>query len=72
MMNSQEEILQGEVYEIIYQNEENGYTVCEIETNKSLTTACGIMPFVAPGEQVNSPGNGLLTPTTANSFTLLR
>ena len=48
MMSSETEIIQGEIYEIIYQNEDNGYTVCDIETNKSLVTACGTMPFIAP------------------------
>ena len=29
-MSSNTEVLEGEIYEIIYQNEDNGYTVCDI------------------------------------------
>lgn len=48
--------LEGEVYEIIYVNEDNGYTVCEIDVNGVLTVAVGHMPFISPGETVRLTG----------------
>ncbi len=70
MMNQETDILQGEIYEIIYQNEENGYTVCDIESNKSLVTACGIMPFIAPGEQVVLTGKWVNHPDYGEQFSV--
>lgn len=67
-MNSNLETLEGEIYEIIYQNEDNGYTVCEIETNKSLVTVCGHMPFIAPGEQVVLTGKWVNHPDYGEQF----
>lgn len=69
-MNSNLETLEGEIYEIIYQNEDNGYTVCEIETNKSLVTVCGHMPFIAPGEQVVLTGKWVNHPDYGEQFSV--
>ena len=42
--------INGEIEHIIYQNEENGYTVCEMNVNdEELITAVGIMPYVGVG-----------------------
>lgn len=49
--------LEGEVYEIIYVNEDNGYTVCEIDVNGVLTVAVGHMPFLSAGETVRLTGS---------------
>lgn len=70
-MNSNTEVLEGEIYEIIYQNEDNGYTVCDIETNKSLVTACGHMPFIAPGEQVVLTGKWVNHPDYGEQFSVI-
>ncbi len=70
-MNSNTEVLEGEIYEIIYQNEDNGYTVCDIETNKSLITACGHMPFIAPGEQVVLTGKWVNHPDYGEQFSVI-
>ena len=64
------EKLTGEIYEIIYQNEENGYTVCEVDVNNSLVTACGNMPFVAPGEQVILEGKWVNHPDYGEQFSV--
>ncbi|MGN1098065.1 MAG: AAA family ATPase, partial [Clostridia bacterium] len=48
--------LEGEVYEIVYINEDNGYTVCEVDVNGELTVAVGHMPFITPGETVRLTG----------------
>ena len=50
----QQELLQitGTVEDIIYRNEENGYTVVDIEVKKEMITATGIMPTVESGMDV--------------------
>ncbi|MCH5202115.1 MAG: ATP-dependent RecD-like DNA helicase [Oscillospiraceae bacterium] len=50
----QQELLQitGTVEDIIYRNEENGYTVVDIEVKKEMITATGIMPTVESGMEV--------------------
>ena len=45
--------LVGTVGEIIYSNEENGYTVVSMETDAGeRVTVTGCLPFAAPGEQL--------------------
>lgn len=49
--------ISGRVYDIIYQNSENGYTVCEIDSSSDgLFTATGYMPYLAEGENVSLTG----------------
>lgn len=62
------ETLEGEINEIIYHNEENGYTVCEVSVNNSLVTVCGHMPFVAPGEEVRISGKWTTHPDYGEQF----
>ncbi|HEX9062606.1 MAG TPA: ATP-dependent RecD-like DNA helicase, partial [Clostridia bacterium] len=38
--------------EIIYKNEANGFTVCEINSSGELMTAVGCMPFINEGETI--------------------
>ena len=44
------ERLEGTVEQIIYSNEENGYTVCDMSTEDDVFTACGIMPMLNEGD----------------------
>lgn len=49
--------LTGTVYEIIYQNTDNGYTVCEIDSpTDGLFTATGYMPYLGEGENISVTG----------------
>ncbi len=54
----EEEMIQlsGTIEGIIYKNEENGYTVCDMEVSDELITIVGIIPFVSVGEEVNVSG----------------
>lgn len=55
--NSQLYEVCGEVEDIVYRNEENGYTVLSIECeNGDEITAVGIMPMVSCGEQLRLIG----------------
>lgn len=45
--------VEGVVEALVYQNEENGYTVCSVEeTGGVLITAVGILPYVNEGDKV--------------------
>ncbi len=49
--------ISGIVEEIIYTNDDNGYTVCGIDSESDgLFTATGYMPFLAEGESVTLSG----------------
>ncbi len=49
--------LSGTVTELVFRNEENGYTVLALETgDQTIVTAVGCMPGVAPGECVELEG----------------
>lgn len=52
----EEVYIDGVVEDIIYSNEENGYTVCTINWGGQPTTIVGIMPYIAEGETVKVQG----------------
>ena len=61
--------LNGTVDEIIYANEENGYTVLRLETDGGdQVTVVGCLPFAAPGEQLLLTGSWMTHPTHGRQF----
>jgi len=60
--------LRGTIEEIIFTNEENGYTVCVIETPDEMVTAVGIMPYIGAGEEIAVRGNWDMHPTFGRQF----
>ncbi len=59
----------GTVDEIIYTNEENGYTVLRLETDSGESiTVTGCLPFPAPGEQIEAGGTWMRHPTHGQQF----
>lgn len=60
--------LRGTIEEIIFTNEENGYTVCVIETPDEIVTAVGIMPYIGAGEEIAVRGNWDMHPTFGRQF----
>ena len=61
--------LVGTVDEIIYTNEENGYTVLSLETQDGESvTVTGCLPFAAPGEQLTVHGSWTRHPTHGRQF----
>ena len=59
----------GTVEHIMFQNEENGYTVCEIATvEDELVTVVGEMPFLGTGEMIKAVGKWTLHPTFGRQF----
>ena len=68
--------LDGVVEHIIYHNEENGYTVCELSSadlagdpkQDHLITAVGTLPYIAPGEMIRAMGSFLVHPSFGKQF----
>lgn len=59
----------GTVVEIIYQNDENGYTVCDIENDEiGLFTATGCMPYINEGEHIRAEGAWVVHPEYGDQF----
>jgi len=49
-------VVEGIIQDIIYTNEANGYTVCEIKSGTDMVTAVGYMPFINEGETIKASG----------------
>ena len=48
--------VEGTVSAIIYQNEENGYTILRLDAKEEELTVVGSMPGVSPGEYLTVRG----------------
>lgn len=60
--------LKGQVADIIYANESNGYTVCNITANQELVTAVGYLPFVNIGDFIVANGKFVTHSTYGEQF----
>ena len=57
MQEAEQTYIQGTVSAVIYQNEENGYTVLRLDVgDEGAITVVGCMPGVAPGEGISVQG----------------
>ena len=54
--------IQGSVYQIIYFNEENNYTVVDLDCSGELITAVGIFPDIKEGELLEIEGDKVYNP----------
>ncbi|NMB97764.1 MAG: AAA family ATPase [Clostridiaceae bacterium] len=55
-------IVEGVIEDIIFTNEANGYTVCEIVNSKRNVTLVGYMPFINEGETLKVTGTWVTHP----------
>ena len=55
-LQNETEKIKGIVTEIVYYNSQNGYAVCDIETEDNTITAVGYMPYISGGEKVTLTG----------------
>ena len=62
------ETLEALVESIIYQREDNGYTVLEIDTDEGSASAVGVMPFIQAGERVIFTGEWITHPQYGHQF----
>ena len=60
--------VEGMVEDIIYTNQANGYTVCDIRCGKEIITAVGYMPFINSGESVKASGKWVSHPDYGDQF----
>jgi exodeoxyribonuclease V alpha subunit len=64
------EQLSGVVRTILFSNENNGYTVCEIKAGRSAHTIVGYMPMLMPGETVSVLGEWTTHPDYGRRFSV--
>lgn len=62
------EIINGTVEEVSFHNEENGFTVCQVNTDDELICAVGVMPNVVSGEFVRLEGVWQVHPSFGHQF----
>ena len=60
--------VKGEVEDITYTNEINGYTVCVIDYSGEMLTLVGTMPFLNCGETITAMGKFTNHPTFGRQF----
>ncbi len=60
--------LNGTVEHIVFTNEENGWTVLELDTGDALTTVVGTFPTVQVGEQLRLQGDYVEHPSFGRQF----
>ena len=48
--------LEGQLEEIIYQNENNSYTIAELSTDEEIFTVVGYLPFINEGDFLSLEG----------------
>ena len=64
-----QDTVSGIVDTIIYQNDENGYTVCEIEdTSGEPVTLAGIIPYLTEGDKITALGQWVTHPQYGRQF----
>lgn len=61
-------VVEGTIEDIIYTNDANGYTVCEIRSGDDTLTAVGYMPFINAGETVKASGKWVSHPDYGEQF----
>ena len=63
--------VEGTVEKIIYVNDANGYTVCELLTSgEEILTLVGVMPFLAVGETIEAQGKYVTHPSFGRQFSV--
>lgn len=58
----------GSVEQVIFQNEKNGYSIIEMNSEGELVTAVGTMPFISVGEELRLMGNWVNNPNYGTQF----
>ena len=66
------EELEGYVEHIIYQNESNGYTVLELDSDNLLLDCVGNLPGIAEGEYIRAEGEYVMHPSHGRQFRIDR
>ena len=64
------DFVEGIIELIKYRNDDNGYTVCELDTGEEMITAVGSLPFVYEGEEIKAYGNFTLHKVYGHQFNI--
>ncbi len=68
MAEKEYELIEGQVSSIIFQNDENGYTILKLERGEEELTVVGAMPGVSPGEFLSVRGDWVRHPSYGRQF----
>ena len=61
--------IRGIIDSVVYTNEENGYTVAEVDCEEGMSiTLVGTMPMAAPGEYIHAEGRVVTHPSYGPQF----
>ena len=72
MTHSDLQKLEGSVERVIYANEENGYTICDMASDEDgeIVTAVGIMPMIGAGDRLCVYGTWTHNPKYGRQFSV--
>ncbi len=64
--------LEGSVERVIYSNDENGYTICDLSVSEGgeIVTAVGVMPMIGTGDHLCVYGNWVHNPKYGRQFSV--
>lgn len=63
------EHLKGTVVKLIFQNEDNWYSVCDVEADTGkLVTVVGVMPYISVGEGIDAVGSWITSKDYGKQF----
>ena len=60
--------LQGIIHEVVYRNEQNGYSVLELESGKEIVTIVGSFAYINLGETIKATGKWIQHPDYGKQF----
>ncbi len=71
MIEPNEETLEGSIESVIYTNEDNGYSICDMATSDdNIVTIVGTMPFVSEGDSICVFGKWVHNPKYGRQFSV--
>lgn len=68
--NAEKIIVKGIIEDIVFRNEDNGYTICVIDADGEPVTLTGIMPGINEGEMLTAEGSWVNHPTYGKQFSV--
>lgn len=60
--------IQGAIYDVVFRNEQNGYSVVELECDKNLVTVVGYFAYINIGETIKAYGTWVQHPDYGKQF----
>lgn len=60
--------IQGSIEDIVFKNEENGYTVAKLKDDKTIITIVGCLPYIIEGQNLKLKGEWAIHPQFGEQF----